>query len=151
MTEDVERALEASSTRIADVNAQAIQALEIRINGLVVPPALVQLLVNGRWRTPGDPAKLRKQFPDGLTLYSFDFLLRENSHWMQVTDLPGDMSPRQFLLIGDLGHGTDQPLALDYRETASAPTVVFLEHTPNSHWKRIAPTIEAFAEQIGIV
>jgi hypothetical protein len=118
-------------------------------------------MVFGRWRAPSNLEKLQERFPEGLRFLSFEQLLFENSHWalgtepfwigaLDVLSPPGNIDPRKSLLIADLGFNTEQPIALDYRESATVPSVVLLEYTPDSHWTRIAPTIEAFAEQIGI-
>jgi len=158
-TADVERALAAASSKIEERNSVALRALEVRINGLLLPAKFVQLVVSGRWRTPSNPTRLHEKFPRGLNFYTFECLLFENAHWIQERDPvwlgkprasspPGDIDPGRSLIVADLGVGKEQPIALDYRKHDLLPSILLLGE---ADWIEIAPTIEDFVEQIGIL
>jgi hypothetical protein len=91
-------------------------------------------------------------------------MLFENKHWIERTHKyfagepdsahpPGDIDPARAVLIGDLGNGADQPIALDYRTSTQEPRVLKfcwrLDGTKN-RWVEIAPGIESFAKLLGL-
>jgi hypothetical protein len=109
------------------------------INGLPLPLDLVRLIEAGRWNCPHDLAGVNALFPErgDFTLYSLATMRRENASWRAETRrmflgakdplyLPGDLDPQQSVLVGDLGIGYDQPIALDYRTAPHDPPVVTL-------------------------
>jgi hypothetical protein len=55
------------------------------------------------------------------------------------------LEPRQSVLIGDLG--TDMPIALDYRVSASDPRVMYLPSYA-AGWIEVAPNASAFLAKI---
>lgn len=64
---------------------------------------------------------------------------------------PGDIDPGQCVLIADLGTGTDQPLALDYR--CDPPRVLILEHGAHpkgveDRWRYLAQDFDTFYAQL---
>ncbi len=65
---------------------------------------------------------------------------------------PGDIDPKLSVLVGDLGHGSDQPIALDYRLSMDQPRVLTLDYTRShqTRWVEIAPNIRTFAELMGL-
>ena len=136
------------------------------INGLSLPKALLDLIEAGRWQCPSDLSRVDIVFPDReeLMLYSLDYMPFENKNWVDETDPmfigyadaaapPGDIDPHQSVLVGDLGIGYDQPIALDYRASLVEPCVLTLRWSPNgdsNRWIEIAPSISAFAEMLGL-
>lgn len=97
-------------------------------------------------------------------LYSLDYMPFENGHWINETNPmfigspdaanpPGDIDPHQSVLVGDLGLGYDQPIALDYRVSASEPHVLILKWSPDglsNRWIEIAPNLQTFSEMLGL-
>ncbi|WP_152991412.1 SMI1/KNR4 family protein [Frankia sp. R43] len=59
---------------------------------------------------------------------------------------PGNLTPHQSLIIGDLG--PDMPFALDYRASCSRPAVV--ELTTYDNWRYVADDIDEFLEKLGL-
>jgi hypothetical protein len=126
------------------------------INGLPLPEALLAAIREERW-TPPDPAVLAKVFgeqPDGPSFYTLQQMEFENRHWLGRTGPvflgtpdavrpPGNLDPRNSLIIGDLG--PDMPFALDYRP-AIGPTVVYRE--ADGKWALVAPSIERLLERL---
>src|SRR5579859_4504415 len=95
-----------------------------------LPHELLVLIGAGRWVAPADRSKLDRLFPanGGLCPYSVEQMVAETEalchpQWWpppllgapDPTDPPGDIDPRAAVLVADLGHGFDQPIALDYR------------------------------------
>ncbi len=119
------------------------------INGLPLPRDLLGLIRAERWRCPSDLSGIDRLFPDRgeFKLYSLDYMPFENDQWVRLFEdlrwldryapmflgspdpvkAPGDIDPRLSVLIGDLGIGFDQPIALDYRPSMEDPPVVTLE------------------------
>lgn len=136
------------------------------INGLPLPRDLLDLIAAGRWRCPADLSGVNRLFPDRgeFTLYSLDYMPFENSGWIHQRTpyflgapdpyhAPGDIDPRCSILIGDLGIGYDQPIALDYRHSLDEPRVLTLQWLPDdqaSRWIGIAPDIGTFAAMVGL-
>ena len=143
------------------------------INGLPLPPDLLALINAGRWKFPDDLTAVKHIFPvwhealsyaSGAMLYMLDSMQRENKSWLEekdpmfigapdTTKTPGDIDPKLSVLIGDLGWGSDQPIALDYRHSRDHPRVLTLEwseYALNNRWIEIAPDIQSFAELIGL-
>jgi hypothetical protein len=97
-------------------------------------------------------------------LYMLDTMQHENEIWLEekapmfigapdTTKTPGDIDPKLSVLIGDLGWGSDQPIALDYRLSMDHPRVLTLEWSDfarNNRWIEIAPNIQAFAKLLGL-
>lgn len=136
------------------------------INGLRLPESLLRLINAGRWRCPNDMSKINEVFPDhgDMSFYSFDRMPIENAFWLDKdspvflgtpdpTRPPGDLDPQRSVLIADMGIGTDQPIALDYRSDPADPPVVTLqwaERGRSNRWVTIAPNVEAFADLLGL-
>ena len=138
----------------------------VYINRLPLPQGLLDLIDSGRWQSPADQSKVDLVFPDRgeLKLYSLGYMPFENEHWINETNPvffgvpdaanpPGDIDPHQFVLIGDLGIGYDQPIALDYRVSLHEPRVLTLKWSQNgrsNRWVEIAPDIRTFSEMLGL-
>lgn len=145
------------------------------INGLPLPRDLLALIEAGRWRCPADLSGVDRLFPDRgeFKLYSLDYMPFENHHWVrhfedrhwlgrfgptflgspESVQAPGDIDPKLSVLIGDLGIGYDQPIALDYRPSMEDPPVVTLEWVHparDNRWVKVANDIREFAEFIGL-
>ena len=138
------------------------------INGLPLPSVLLTLMNAGRWKRPDDLAEWNRVFPvcgSDSSLYKLETMQRVNKDWLDeqnplwfgVPDAlkaPGDIDPRLSVLIGDLGTGYDQPIALDYRASIENPRVLTLEWSEVADkinlWSEIAPHVTAFAEWIGL-
>ena len=137
---------------------------EVRVDGLQIPQILVAMIHEGRWVVPDDPRLLTSVFgedPQQPTFYQLNGIERENRAWHSEMDPetrewyvglksvgkpPGDIDPVRSLLIGDLG--PDQPFALDYRTSATAPSVIYL--TSRNGWVEIAPNIEVLLQLLKI-
>jgi hypothetical protein len=66
---------------------------------------------------------------------------------------PGDIDPELSVLIGDLGIGYDQPIALDYRSSMEDPAVLTFEWSDtarDNRWVKVAINIREFADLIGL-
>jgi hypothetical protein len=149
--------------------------LPASINGLPLPRDLLALIEAGRWRCPADLSRVDRLFPDRgeLKLYTLDYMPFENHHWLLHSEdrhwldrygpmflgspdpvkAPGDIDPKLSVLIGDLGIGYDQPIALDYRTSREDPPVLTLEWSDSprdNQWVKLAIDIREFAELVGL-
>jgi hypothetical protein len=145
----------------------------IYINGLPLPSDLLTLIHTGRWKFPDDLTAVKRIFPvwhkalshaSGNMLYTLDYMPHGNQSWPEEKDpmfigapdpvkAPGDIDPKLSVIIGDLGHGSDQPIALDYRSSMDHPRVLTLEWSYlalNNRWIEVAPNIQSFAELLGL-
>jgi len=136
------------------------------INGLPLPHDLLAMAKSGRWRCPADLSGVDRLFPERgeFTLYSLEYMRTENSFWIHETsptflgaadssNPPGDIDPERSILIGDLGIGYDQPIALDYRLSSTEPRVLTLRWGATgqgNRWVEIAPSIQTFATLLGL-
>lgn len=137
---------------------------ETHINGLPLPPDLLAQIHAGRWKFPEDLTAVKYTFPawqvalthtSGFMLYMLDTIERENMSWIEekdpmfigapdTTKTPGDIDPNLSLLIGDLGWGSEQPIALDYPCSLKSTRVLTLEWSDdrqNNRWVEIVPNI----------
>ena len=142
----------------------------IVVNGLPLPGELVALLEAGRWPRRPDPVSAHDLlpgdlFPEGgeLMLHPVPLVEFESRGLYELeqidrpmfmgeadpADPPGDIDPALTVLIGDLGIGFDQPIALDYRPSRDRPRVLTLRWGPwakNNRWVQIAPDFKVMAE-----
>jgi uncharacterized protein (TIGR02996 family) len=143
------------------VPAGWLERLGWRVNGLLLPRPLVDLLAGGRWQN--------KEFRPGGDLdwvytYSQELMRSETSSvcglgWWGQPDSghpPGDIDPRLTVLIADQGMGSDAPFALDYRASFERPRVLLyrwrVAHDPavapievgNNRWVEVAPDFGDF-------
>jgi hypothetical protein len=139
---------------------------DVYINKLPLPQGLLDLIDSGRWQSPADQSKVDLVFPERgeLRLYSLGYMPFENERWINETNPvffgvpddanpPGDIDPHQSVLIGDLGTGYDQPIALDYRLSLQEPRVLTLKWSQSgrsNRWVEIAPDIRTFGEMLGL-
>jgi hypothetical protein len=135
------------------------------VNGLGLPEDLIVLMDAGRWKPPTALTGLTRLIPEnsGLHPYSISQMEFETKTcylqgrmWQGVPDpnnSPGDIDPHLTVFIADIGHGFDQPIALDYRVSPERPRVLTLrwsERGERNRWIVIAPDIMAFAELVGL-
>jgi hypothetical protein len=133
-----------------------------KINGLVLPAALVEAIHSGRWVVPSDD-RLRTVFPleptSHAAFFGLDSMERENKGWLDENEEfylgqkddsvhPGDIDPAQSVVIADLG--PDRLIALDYRPSQEKPTVVYLTGNEQSRWIEVAPDIETILGLLGL-
>jgi hypothetical protein len=136
------------------------------INELPLPQDLLELIRTGRWRMPADTSLFDALFPERhstASLYSLDGIRRESTGWRKGTrrmflgtpdteNPPGDIDPEKSILVGDLGLGSDQPIALDYRTDPPRVLTLRWSHPPDekNRWTVVAPDILRFAHRIGL-
>ena len=137
------------------------------VNGLPLPHQLRALIEAGRWRAAADPSGVDRLFPEngGLCPYSLDQMASETKAlcdpgWGPALlgapdpeDPPGNIDPRLAVIVADLGHGFDQPIALDYRASPDRPRVITFRwpgREERPRWVIIAPDILAFAQLVGM-
>lgn len=138
------------------------------INGLPLPGDLLALMEAGRWKAPMGSSGVDRLFPEngGLCLYTVALMESETrtlfdprlqgQGWLGEPDPanpPGDIDPRLAVFVADLGHGFDQPIALDYRVSRDRPQVITLRWGAGgsrNRWVVVAPDIGAFAELVGL-
>lgn len=136
--------------------AAKVMSKSVEINGLLLPSVLVAAMAKGVWRAPRASEAWYGLFPRAEVvrpeLYHTAQMKRVNSDWAQESDplyigranskcQPGNLDPRRSLLIGELQ--PDALIGLDYRESATSPSVVYLVSSDDG-WMRVAPNIESF-------
>ena len=138
--------------------------MAIQVSGLPLPAALVAALENGVWQTPRTPTVWQSLFPHTKArhakLYSLKMIQSENASWPNESRPfyvgradehrpPGDIDPAKSLLIADLG--PDKMIALDYRESSSRPSVLYITDDPDGSTRWIEFTdIETFIRALGL-
>jgi uncharacterized protein (TIGR02996 family) len=139
------------------VSADWVDTLGPRVNGLLLPTVLADLVAAGKWKAASDldTVACPSWF---LYPYSLDLMRGETANvcerlrWVGAADPnqpPGDLDPRLAVLIGDEGIGSDAPFALDYRATFGRPRVLRLRwvtwgEPAGGRWVEIAPDFRAF-------
>jgi hypothetical protein len=139
------------------------------VNGLPLPPLLLELLDQDRWRHPGETV-LRTAIPwieDPLdfllppyelafeSLWATLFDHGDHATWMHLArssrsqvsiQLPWLDVEQAVVIIENLWPGDDQGIALDYRTSRSDPRVVASDWvvTVGCVWREVAPTFSAF-------
>jgi uncharacterized protein (TIGR02996 family) len=154
--------------------ADWLEGLGWRVNGLPLPRALVDLMAGGRWPHPDTASRVQRLFPEWSYFYPYPFETMRSETvlypfetgpmWLGKPDPerpPGDLDMSLAVIIADLGHGSDQPFALDYRASLEHPRLLILQwdaydHDPTvprgdqNRWMEVAPSFQAFAEWIGV-
>ncbi len=90
---------------------------------------------------------------EGLYLYSPPFHTvqdelddQKNSFWLDPRSAVHEIDPRQAIVIGDFGMGSDAAIILDYRLDSSQPKVLRLRwEESGNHWVECAKTFSDFA------
>jgi hypothetical protein len=139
-----------------------MDVLNIEVNGLQLPLALVDAIRSGRWTVPSKSV-LQAVFPsepiEHPSFFGIDELKRENAGWpTEATayylgrenekDAPGNIDPTKSVIIGDLG--PDRLIALDFRASNDRPCVVYLTGNEESRWIKAAPDIESLLRILGL-
>jgi hypothetical protein len=148
---------------------------EYEVNGLHLPPLLVELLEQGRWQHPGDDV-LQQLIP--FFREPVDFLMtvqsmrRESTHFLadeprmakvfheargsksaEPVCLPWlDVELAVFVAV-NLVPGDDLAIALDYRIAPANPRVVANEWHDGPGgciWREVAPSFSTFVRVLGI-
>ena len=110
-----------------------------------------------------------QELVNDFTLYSFDLMKSESEclhKWLHPrwekervmllgrkddNIFPGDIDVEKVIFFADFGHGSDTPIALDFREDKKQPSVILLywgaDCNNDNRWKKIANSFEEF-EQI---
>ena len=149
------------------VPADWLDRLGWRVNGLLLPRALVDLLARGRW---GSFPRRGSVSPWGdVEAYSQQSMQLETPNvcyglkWLGKPDTerpPGDVDPKLTVLIADLGVGSDEPFALDYRASFEQPRVLLYRWRADfdptfppggvegNRWVEVAPDFPAFHQQL---
>lgn len=149
--------------------------MSTKINNLELPPLLIDLIETGKWKLSEKQEKFKAVFQHTMSplqirglLYPLKTMESEtNVFYKDTPDLiemfhgqkdinfdPGDVDPTQIVCIGDLGLGSDQPIALDYRNNFAQPKVITLlwRNLPaGNRWIIISNSFEEFVEKIGLI
>lgn len=141
------------------------------ILNLKTPPLLQKLINTGKWRHPGDeillgviprllePVDFRERLPVRTVASEFQdsFLPRDWENFRLYRNdqaeraLPWLNADRAILIAINRYPGDDVGIALDYRESDDAPTVVasFWRDDRQLEWFEIAKNFESFAVSLG--
>jgi uncharacterized protein (TIGR02996 family) len=147
------------------VPAGWLDRLGWRVNGLLLPQLLVEVLASGRWE--------KKEFcPGGVLGWVYAYSQQEMRSetravcglgWWGKPDMehpPGDIDCNLTVMIADQGRGSDAPFALDYRASFEQPRVLLyrwrVAHDPsvppteegNNRWVEVAPEFSDFWRRI---
>jgi len=146
------------------------------VNGLQLPPLLIELLRQGRWQHPGDSA-IREVIPflrESVTfLKTVDAMRFQSNGLLFLADLPGiasvfheargsksaepvclpwlDVEMAVFVAVNQIP-GDDLGIALDYRTGATAPRVVANDWGDGTGcvWREVAPSFSEFVRLLGL-
>jgi hypothetical protein len=151
--------------------------MPVRTRGLVVPPLLLDLLRDCRWRHPGEAAldRVMPWFKDPLHfLDSVQAMERESNSLAFLTDDEasarlfrqtrgtGQVSPvdlpwldvdKAFLVAVNERPGDDVAIALDYRTDYTDPRVVASDFWTDPRicsWREVTPTFSALVGAFGL-
>lgn len=129
--------------------------IKFKINGLVLPKAIIDRINNNNWKTPAEKKSLlqlmKKYDPkiesekqlermiNNFKLYPISTMESETKgikNWEHEGAMflgkkdsnisPGFVDPQKLILFADFGLGYDTPLGLDYRKSNENPSVVML-------------------------
>ena len=148
------------------------------VNGLPMPPLLVELMRTGRWRHPGDSAIASvAPFLSGIDAVDFlgsvEGMRRESSGHLaddpemsrlfrevrgddpktgRPLGLPWRDVEKSFLIAVCREIGADVAIALDYRTDPPDPRVIATEYLPGQGmaWREVAATFSAFVKAVGL-
>ncbi len=125
---------------------------DVSINGLRLPPVLLRIMTEQRWRSAPESLVRRvfRENPVRLVLHDLAEMRRANAQWLEETNPaffghadeklpPGDIDRTRSVIIGGLG--PDLPFALDYRASMERPSVLYL-HSGGDRWIRIARDVD---------
>jgi hypothetical protein len=131
----------------------------VEVNGLEVPFELINAIQTGRWSTLSSSSSLASVFgsePVRPKFFSLEEIRAVNDYWKDeasplylgqatASPFPGDIDPRQSLIVAELG--PDQLIALDYRRS-DVPAVLFATDDARSPWCLVADSIEELLSKL---
>jgi len=147
--------------------------MPVRIRSLVVPPLLLTLLREGRWRHPGETTLVRMMpwFEDPLRFLTsvevmagesgaLDSLTEDDAsdHLFRLARRTGQSEPpdlpwldidKSILIAVNERPGDDVAIALDYRTDPTDPRVVasdFWTEPGPCAWREVAPTFSTLVD-----
>jgi uncharacterized protein (TIGR02996 family) len=141
-----------------------VDGLGWRVNALLLPRDLVDLLADGRWGSVSEMDLVKSPWGIGLHMYSHQTMGPETVNIYcglqgvgtpDPEHAPGNIEPRLTVLIGDEGMGSDAPFALDYRVSFAQPRVLVyrwqyaLRDAAGNRWVEVAPDFPAFWDRLG--
>jgi hypothetical protein len=128
---------------------------DVVLDGLTVPPRLIELIRAGKWVPPSARILLDVfgERPVQPCFYGQAMMIRENRAWHAYPEnaWPGNLAKEEnlgilaerSLLIADLG--PEMPIILDYRESLTSPRAIYLRA---SAWRLIAASFERLVERL---
>jgi hypothetical protein len=139
---------------------------------LVIPPLLTELIAAGRWPNTTDEERRQNVRPlvsadrvrafapeeETICLYCPPFrtvqerVAHNEKVWTSATAAPEQITFDKALVIGDFGLGSDAPILLDYRASATRPCVLRLRwqgRGDRNRWVEIAPDFDTFCAVLG--
>jgi hypothetical protein len=147
---------------------------EFVVNGLPLPPLLISLIQEGRWKHPGDE-KMREAIVflhDPVVFVSLEEILsqRDTALWMAddprmsalfytvrgsrdkaSAELPWLDAEKCIFIAVNAAPGDDVGIALDYRVGLDAPRVVASDwQTAGCLWREVTPTFSEFVERLDL-
>jgi hypothetical protein len=148
---------------------------EFIVNGLPLPPLLISLIQQGKWKHPGEDV-LHSVIPflhDKMDFMTPEQRRSETEGQLEIVDLPIqlphmrqargskastpldlpwlDVEKMVFLAIGQQ-RGDDEAIALDYRTSTADPRVIACESRAYDgfYWREVTPTFTEFVERLGL-
>jgi hypothetical protein len=145
---------------------------EFVVNGLPLPPLLVELMKHGKWQHPSDKV-LREIIPfllDPVDFLKVEYMCLESSGFLaddefsskwnhevrgsqstEPVELPWLDVDKAVTIAVNREIGADVGIALDYRTNMEDPRVVASEWRGGGHyWREVTPTFSEFVARIGI-
>jgi hypothetical protein len=144
---------------------------EFVVNGLPLPPLLIELLKQDKWQHPGEKV-IREVIPfllDPVIFIEAENMHRQSTKYLEImerwsfhaisgakstipVELPWLDIDRAVLIAANKQIGDDVAIALDYRTSVDNPRVVASDwHNNKQHlWREVTPTFSDFVERIGI-
>jgi hypothetical protein len=134
------------------------------VEGLALPHELLRLIASERWpalkRNPVPRELIQAFAPDEEEMWFYPppfqtaatSKARGDRFWDYRTSVVHEIVPERTVILGDFGQGSDAPVALDYRASASRkiaawPRVIRLKWSAgghDNHWVEVAPDFESF-------
>jgi hypothetical protein len=144
---------------------------EFVVNGLPLPPLLVELVKQDKWQHPNHEV-MRTVIPflsDPVIFIEIENIHRQSTRYLEImerwsfnaisgakstvpVELPWLDIDRAVLIAANQQTGDDVAIALDYRTSIDNPRVVASDwHNNKQHlWREVTPTFSEFVERIGI-
>ncbi len=143
------------------------------VDGLPIPPLLLEALDSGRWPRTADEAirqnlrslvaedRIRSLAPEERTIYLYpppfatvaSHLAGRGADFYRRYGVVDQLVPEAAIEIGDFGLGSDAPILLDYRGSPTDPIVIRLRWPgggqPNL-WRVMAPDFPSFIRGLGL-